>query len=357
MRHATGSVTWVVLLICWAMVVRADEPKGIPSGQTKAKSATQGDPAPKGNYYRSMPKSHARLLKVDTPTRSITFRWEKDSTEHTLTLRPDAEIQRSAFWGSLQDFHPDDRVYLCIDVGPSDCWLTVHSLLDCASTQGIFGDQYTVKTWDVANAHGELVQDGGKKATVSVRIGPALAAQPGGAAVAEGQKVYWNARYEGDNIEVTEVLNAAALARDRREQVQRHFQRLAKDGIAARVNDIDSIDGRLVVTVDRSGALWARTLHMHDSVQVVKCGGEDAAIDAVVFEARPDYGGAKVRLVAEGKSLTTLGLGDEVRLRMKQPEDLDPDLPPDLGRFTSRPDRISWFLSSVYCTCGMPHDG
>ena len=358
MDQPTRTVRWIVALLCWASVLRADEKQPAPpGGDARSKPAPKGEPAPKGNYYRSMPKSLARLLCRDAAARTVTFVWEANNTEHTLALRPDAEIMRFGFWASLDDFQPDDRIYLCIDVDHTDRWLDVHSLLDGISTQAIFGDQYTVKAWDVAHAQGELVQDGGKKATVAVQIGPALAARKDESTVAVGQKVYWNARYEGDKTAVTDVLNAAAFARARREQVQRYFERLAKDGLDAIVNDTDSIDGRLVVTVWRSGALWARTLQMHDSVQVVKCGDENPAIDAVVFESRPDYAKAKVRLVVEGKPLMTLRPGDEVRLRIKPPADLDPDLPPDLGRFTARNDRISWFLSTVYCTCGMPHDG
>ncbi|MBI3462280.1 MAG: hypothetical protein HY000_04360 [Planctomycetes bacterium] len=358
MHQPTRLASGVVFLLCWAIVVGADEKQQSPPGEdAKSKPAPKGEPAPKGNYYRSMPKSLARLIRSDAAARTVTFGWEANNTEHTLALRPGAEIQRFGFWASLDDFQPDDQVYLCVDVDPSDRWLTVHSLLDGVSTQAVFGDQYTVRTWDVAHAQGELVQDGGKKATVSVRIGPALAARKDESMVAAGQKVYWNARYEADKTAVTDVLNAAAFARARREQVQRHFERLAKDGLDGLVNDTDSIDGRLVVTVWRCGTLWARTLQMHDSVQVVKCGDENPAIDAVVFGSRPDYAKAKVRLVVEGKPLMTLRLGDEVRLRMKQPADLDPDLPPDLGRFTGRSDRVSWFLSTVYCTCGMPHDG
>jgi hypothetical protein len=224
--------------------------------------------------------------------------------------------------------------------------------------QVIFSDHYTVKEWDVPNATAELLQNGGKKAIVTARIGPMLAvAQHGRGPESGGQRVYWNARYEGDTTTLTDVLNAAGLAPARDEQVRRHFDRLASEGLHAVVNDVDSVDGRLVLTTSPAAALWARTLRMNDKVQVARSGTDAKPIDAVVFEVRPDYAKAKVRLVAEGKPLAALRLGDEVRLHMNRPTDLDPDLPPDIGRFTARADRISWFLSTVYCTCGMPHDG
>ena len=139
--------------------------------------------------------------------------------------------------------------------------------------------------------------------------------------------------------------------------MQRHFDHLASEGLRAVVNDIDSVDGRLVLTVSPGGALWARTLRMNDKVRVSGNGADTKPIDSLVFQVRPDYAKAKVRLVAEGKPLASLRLCDAVRLHMDRPTDLDPDLPPDLGRFTERADRIGWFLSTVYCTCGMPHDG
>ena len=31
-------------------------------------------------------------------------------------------------------------------------------------------------------------------------------------------------------------------------------------------------------------------------------------------------------------------------------------LPPDIGRPRSKPERIDWFLASIYCTCGVAGD-
>jgi hypothetical protein len=52
-----------------------------------------------------------------------------------------------------------------------------------------------------------------------------------------------------------------------------------------------------------------------------------------------------------------LTVGQRVPLRLATPPAADDNqLPPGLGKSQSKPERVEWLVSGVYCTCGM-HDG
>src|SRR5439155_15372500 len=46
-------------------------------------------------------------------------------------------------------------------------------------------------------------------------------------------------------------------------------------------------------------------------------------------------------------------IGDPVFISAKLPRQIDLSTPPDIGRFTERQERIDYFLSTIYCPCGM----
>jgi hypothetical protein len=307
-------------------------------------------PAPKGNYYKSLPKGYARLVALDAAARTIRFVWEKDGAERELPVRWDAELWRDGFWGAPEDYTPGERLWLVIDADAEDRWLSVRTIADGVSIQALFGDRYTVRSW---HARAELKQDGGKQVEVALELDEAVRRN----APAVGEKVYFSARRDGERLVAGSVLNAAAFDAARARQIKRHDGRVERDGLAAIVNDVSPVDGRLLLSVRRADTLWARTLKMNEKVRVELVGSKRPAVEAVVWEVRPDYACAKVKLVAEGRALAPLKSGDEARLRPETPRHPDPDVPPDPGRFKERSDRIGWFLSTIYCTCGMPHDG
>ena len=54
-----------------------------------------------------------------------------------------------------------------------------------------------------------------------------------------------------------------------------------------------------------------------------------------------------------------LHIGQRIGLRMKPPapEVESALLPPDLDRPRSKPERVEWFLASIYCPCSVKGDG
>lgn len=291
-------------------------------------------PAPSANYFKSMPKSFVRIISYDSALRRLRFAWEAGGKESELPVLPEAEVQRFGYWAEPADFSPGERVWIAVEIDAKETWLAVRIMLDGVSVQSMFHDTYTV-------GDGELVRDTPSATRLRVSL-------PSGATA--GARVFWNSRHEGAALAATDVLDAAAFENARALQVRRHFERLAQAGLSALVNDVDPVDGRLLVTVRRADAIWARTLKMNHKVRI-------GDWEAKVHEVRPDYARARVKLVAEGNRLTGLKAGTWVHLKMETPKDLDPDRPPDPGRFTERADRIAWFLSTIYCVCGMAHDG
>lgn len=296
-------------------------------------------PAPKGNYFKSMPKSFVRIVAFDETTRRVRFVSEAGGREAELPLLPEAEVQRLGYWAEPADFTPGDRVWIAVEIDDKETWRAVRIMLDGVSVQSMFNDTYTVGRTSTGDL--DLVRNTPSSKAVAVRLPPG---------VPEEARLFWNSRYEDKTLVATDLVGPEAFERARALQARRHFERLAQTGLAAVVNDVDPVDGRLIVTVRRADALWARTLKMNDKVRL-------ADWEARVHEVRPDYARAKLKLVAEGNRLTSLSPGTWVRLKMEAPKDLDPDRPPDPGRFTERADRIAWFLSSIYCVCAMAHDG
>src|SRR5262249_48859091 len=67
----------------------------------------------------------------------------------------------------------------------------------------------------------------------------------------------------------------------------------------------------------------------------------------------------EVRLVVHGTDQTDLSVGQRTRLKMTAPsEEVDTaQLPPDLDQPRTKPERVEWFLASIYCTCKVKGDG
>ena len=76
------------------------------------------------------PKVWSRLLDVDTEARRIRFLPEGHKESLALPLSEDAQIHVGAFFGSLHDFVPDQRVWVWVDRNRDDDWTGVRVLTD-----------------------------------------------------------------------------------------------------------------------------------------------------------------------------------------------------------------------------------
>ena len=79
----------------------------------------------------------------------------------------------------------------------------------------------------------------------------------------------------------------------------------------------------------------------------------DIADEFSIAEARPDYARERVSFDVPGGRLGEFQSGGTVLLFFHLPDQIDLEMPPDLGRFTGRQERVDYFLSTVYCSCGM----
>jgi hypothetical protein len=79
------------------------------------------------------------------------------------------------------------------------------------------------------------------------------------------------------------------------------------------------------------------------------------SIPAVVKQVRPWRERTQLRLVVKDVDLADLSIGQRLGLRMTPPsaEVEKSQLPPDLGRYANKNERVEWFLASIYCTCGV----
>ena len=106
--------------------------------------------------------------------------------------------------------------------------------------------------------------------------------------------------------------------------------------------------------LDHEAMRWGRSLKLGDTVTLQAA----PPIPAVVKHMSPWRERTQVRLVVHSKDLADLALGQRLALRMEPPpaEADTAGLPLDLDRPRTKAERIDWFLSSIYCPCGVKGD-
>ena len=120
------------------------------------------------------------------------------------------------------------------------------------------------------------------------------------------------------------------------------------------VVEVDGANNRMGVMVRRSDASYARWLKVNDTVGLKNQGGEKTS--CTVAEVRPDYSRIRIRLGFANVTVPRVQCGEEVAIFLKLPEQTSFEMPPDLGRFAERQERIDYLLSTIYCPCGMMGD-
>jgi hypothetical protein len=77
-----------------------------------------------------------------------------------------------------------------------------------------------------------------------------------------------------------------------------------------------------------------------------------------VRQLRPWRERTQVRLEVDGSDTAALTVGKRVLMRMAAPTTTtdDENMPAGLDKSQSKPERVEWLMSSIYCTCGMHDD-
>ncbi|MBI3877524.1 MAG: hypothetical protein HY300_16460, partial [Verrucomicrobia bacterium] len=224
--------------------------------------------------------------------KSVTILADKDHQEHRLSLTPHTEFYFHGAWGEARDFQAGQRVFVIATTTGKTNWVSAHALADEISMRAMSPSQPMDPSFEM----------------------------------------------------------------ERAARLKRHRDSAATNGLAATVLESDPTNHSLTVLVRRADAWFARSLRRGDKVGLRAASGHGSKKQCAVVEVRPDYARARVRLDFSDSDLENISADDEVRLFMEIPETPDFETPPDLGRFTARQDRIDYFLSTIYCVCGMKGD-
>jgi hypothetical protein len=165
-----------------------------------------------------------------------------------------------------------------------------------------------------------------------------------------GLRVYFQTNYEKTE-HARLILGPQAFEKRRAEQKLALRKRWETQGLPGSVTFLHLHSGEMELMLDHEAMRWGRSLKAGDSVAIAVA----QPIKAVVREVKPWRERTQLRLVVNSTDITDLRSGQRVALKMTPPSAAvqSSELPPDLGRRNTKPERVEWFLASIYCTCGI----
>lgn len=324
----------------WVLAVLAIFDLALPgrAADTKRVNDKSGEIAGSAEFLRSVPKHFATLKRVDPERHRVTLLIEGESLPKVWPLTPDAEIKVAGWWGRLDHFKRGDRVWAWFKTDRTGQALSIFMLADELSEQDMHGPGVTV----VRQAEGKVTLRPvrGKDRVVTGVLAP----------LKMGSKVY----VQSASGQARVILYAKEFEAQRARQKAALGKRWLSQGLPGTVTFLH-LSGEMDYMLDHEAMRWGRSLKPGDSVSLLTAW----PIPAVVKEVRPWRERTQLRLVARGSDQADLHLGQRIGLRMTPPSAAveNSPLPPDLGHFKDKKDRVEWFLASVYCTCGVPGDG
>jgi hypothetical protein len=250
-------------------------------------------------YLRNVPKKFGRLKTIDLGKHSVTLQIEGEETPTTWTITPDAELKVHGWWGRLEQFQPDQRVWAWFRVDRTKKPRSIFMLSDEVSEQEIHG------------------------------LAKAKPKDP-----------------KALNLEKLESLRTA--------QQQWLRKRWLDEGLPGTIGVLHVYSGETDVILDHEAMRWGRSLVPGDKVEL----NAQPPIKAVVKQVSAEREKTQVRLVVHSVDLAELAIGQRVEVKMKAPPpELEAaQMPPDIDRPKERHERIEWFLANIYCTCGVGGD-
>lgn len=306
-------------------------------------AAAEKTVAGKADVLRHVPKKFATLGKIDTKNYSVELLIEGEQTAKAWNVLRDAELKVCGWWGRLEQFKSGDRVWVWFAIDRKKEPQAVLMLADELSEQEIHGLPHTLTAFDkekgtvtiVSKVSGER-QLNVTDLDVSARI---------------GKQVY--VQTAGKSARVIASVDELAAMRSRQQELLRQTWRQA--GLPGTVTLLHPLSGEMEIVLDHEAIRWGRYLQSGDEVSLqVK-----TPISAVVKHVRPWRERTLVRLVtASGADQFDLSLGERVNVRVPEPPGKiqRSALPTDIGRRTTRQDRVEWFLASTYCSCSISGD-
>jgi hypothetical protein len=344
---ASRALVFLFLLLLPEALPAAAPPR---RDRSKQVDKTIREVAGSAEYLRSVPKRFGVVVEVDARGHRVKLLFDGDKDARTWPLADDAEVKVSGWWGRLDQLAPGERVWTWLRTDRKNVAVAIAMLADDLSQQDIHGVGVKVEK----NAGGVLVVRPEKgplrtlKTTGAAAYQGATSVSPD--AFAAGNRVF----VQGDGEKALVVLDPPAFERRRAEQRQALRKRWLGEGLPGSVAFVHTFSGEMDLMLDHEAMRWGRSLRLGDKVSLAA----DPPIPAVVKSVQPWRERTRVRVVAKARDLADLKAGQRLSLRMSAPpkEVEESQFPPDMDRPRSRPERIEWFLASIYCTCGVRGD-
>ena len=166
--------------------------------------------------------------------------------------------------------------------------------------------------------------------------------------------MYCSMRHARNGWIASEVLDESSFEARRRDRLRYQRQRIMREGLVGTVAEVDTAGKQVAVMLRRADSWYGRALKVHGLAGL--SGNGFQRTECEVVDVHPDYSRLRLRLDFRGSALPTACAGQEVAVFAALPEKVDFELPPDLDRFKARQERIDYFLSTLYCPCGMMGD-
>jgi hypothetical protein len=305
-------------------------------------------------FLRSVPKRFATIKAIAPAEHYVTLLIDGEELPKVWHLVPDAELKIAGWWGRLEEFRTGDRVWAWFKTDRQQQPVALSMLSDELSEQDIHGPGVTVEARGTDTI--TLKPAVGKSRTLATRkvdgyrsktktAGPEALA-----AFQVGAQVY----VQSAGSDARLIMDQAAFEIRREEQRATLRKRWTEVGLPGTVTFLHIFSGEMDFMLDHEAIRWGRSLKLGDKVTLQAT----PPIPAVVKHVSPWRERTQLRLVVHSKDQADLSLGQRMALRMEPPpaETDTAVLPLDLDRPRSKAERIDWFLSSIYCPCGVKGD-
>lgn len=324
-----------VLAVCLVLVGASVELAAAPPKQKTV--------AGKADVLRHVPKKFATLREIDTDSRKVELFVEGESEARIWDVLPDAELKFHGWWGRLEQFRPGHRVWVWFAIDRKREPRAVLMMADELSEQDIHNLPHTLTA----------VDEDRKTVTVESKVSGRrrLAVKDLDASTLVGAQVYVQTAGESAPI----IASGEQFEALRKRQQQWLREAWQQSGLPATVTFLHPLSGEMEVVLDHEAIRWGRYLQPGDEVSL----RTKTPISAAVKHVRPWRERTLLRLVtASGADQFDLSLGERIAVRVPQPpeEIQHSPLPTDIGRRTSKQERIEWFLASTYCSCKVAGD-
>jgi hypothetical protein len=330
-----------------------------------------GKDAPKPDYQPLTPKKPAAagplgnldvksrrfgILKATDPKRQrITLVLDGETEPKEWPLRPGAEIWHAGWWGRLDQFTVGDRVWVWFETDSTKQPLAVSLLADELSEQDLYAPVKVKAVHAAGPDRGTVTLEtlrGGQPTERTVAMTGAEVYRGGAKASPESLKVGEPAHVQTTGAAARLILDPAAFEERRAAQKATLCQRWDDEGLPGTLVFAHADRREVELLLDHEAMRRGRSLQVGDPVILRSA----QPVAAVVRQLRPWRERTQVLLGVQDADPPAWTMGQRVLLRGAVPATAAAaDVPTGLDQSRSKPERIEWLMSGVYCTCGM-HD-